>query len=96
MCLRNNLLDIDIDPRTYGTHSFRRGGCQYLHLVRRWPIQTICSWGGWSPDFDNTGTIFKYLVSWVDLPLVARNDMMNPDRQGTEPCPTCGRSCHCA
>ncbi|KAJ7737404.1 hypothetical protein B0H14DRAFT_3117790 [Mycena olivaceomarginata] len=27
---RNNLLDIRIDPYPYGTHSFRRGGCQWL------------------------------------------------------------------
>ncbi|PIL25798.1 hypothetical protein GSI_11548 [Ganoderma sinense ZZ0214-1] len=32
-CFRNNLLDVDIDPWPYGTHSFRRGGCQYLAMV---------------------------------------------------------------
>ena len=27
---RLNPLDIEIDPSLYGTHSFRRGGCQVL------------------------------------------------------------------
>jgi hypothetical protein len=29
----HNLMDIDIDPRPYGMHSFRRGGAQFLHHV---------------------------------------------------------------
>jgi hypothetical protein len=45
-CFRNNLLGIGIDPRPYGTHSFRRGGCQYLAVVLRWPLRQICTWGG--------------------------------------------------
>ncbi|KAG1846025.1 hypothetical protein F4604DRAFT_1884214 [Suillus subluteus] len=36
-CFRNNLLDIGVNPRPYGTHSFHRGGCQYLVMVLRWP-----------------------------------------------------------
>ncbi|KAH9481587.1 hypothetical protein JR316_0001127 [Psilocybe cubensis] len=50
---RNNLLDIGVDPIPYGTHSFRRGGCQYLSSERRWSIRTICEWGGWSTEFSN-------------------------------------------
>ena len=68
-CFRNNLLDVGIDPRPYGTHSFRRGGCQYLAMVLRWPIRNTCTWGGWSENF-NSGTIFKYLLSWTDAPLI--------------------------
>ncbi|KAL0056794.1 hypothetical protein AAF712_016594, partial [Marasmius tenuissimus] len=36
---RNNLLDIKIDPEPYGTHSFRRGGCQWLSVDLRWPLR---------------------------------------------------------
>ncbi|KAI0691162.1 hypothetical protein C8T65DRAFT_745568 [Cerioporus squamosus] len=94
-CFRNNLLDVGVDPRPYGTHSFRRGGCQYLHMVLRWPFRNICTWGGWSENF-NSGTIFKYLLSWTDTPLLDREDYMNPDRAPGETCPACGRSCNCA
>ncbi|TFK78451.1 hypothetical protein K466DRAFT_507267 [Polyporus arcularius HHB13444] len=95
-CFRNNLLDIGIDPRTYGTHSFRRGGCQYLHTELRWPIRTICDWGGWAEDMDNHATIFRYLLSWVDSPTSQRVDLFNPNRVGTDPCTHCGRTCHCS
>ncbi|KAK7013549.1 hypothetical protein R3P38DRAFT_3322519 [Favolaschia claudopus] len=30
---RNNLLDIGTDSAPYGTHSFRRGGCQWLYSI---------------------------------------------------------------
>ncbi|KAI0327609.1 hypothetical protein GY45DRAFT_1347652 [Cubamyces sp. BRFM 1775] len=95
-CFRNNMVDISIDPRPYGTHSFRRGGCQYLAMVLRWPIRNICTWGGWAENFDNPGTIFRYLLSWVDSPTVDRKDYFNPYRTGTDPCTMCGRTCHCA
>ena len=39
---RLNLCDIQINPDPYGTHSFRQGGCQYLHLEQWWPIHLIC------------------------------------------------------
>jgi len=35
---RNNLLDIGIDRVAYGTHSFQRGGCQWLAVDLRWPL----------------------------------------------------------
>jgi hypothetical protein len=95
-CFRNNLLDIGIDPRPYGTHSFRRGGCQYLAMVLRWPLRQICTWGGWAENFDNPGTIFKYLLSWTDTPQLQREDYFNPDRAGSDPCTACGRTCTCA
>ncbi|KAG1873454.1 hypothetical protein C8R48DRAFT_455825 [Suillus tomentosus] len=95
-CFRNNLLDIGIDPRPYGTHSFRRGGCQYLAMVLRWPLRQICTWGGWAENFDNPGTIFKYLLSWTDAPQLQREDYFNPDRAGSDPCTACGRTCTCA
>ncbi|KAJ6628421.1 hypothetical protein B0H10DRAFT_2160891 [Mycena sp. CBHHK59/15] len=93
---RNNLLDIGIDPRPYGTHSFRRGGCQYLAMVLRWPFRNICSWGGWAENFDNPGTLFKYLLSWTDTPLLEREDYLNPNRMVGDVCAACNRSCHCS
>ncbi|KAJ7352232.1 hypothetical protein DFH08DRAFT_805507 [Mycena albidolilacea] len=80
---RNNLLDIDIDPHPYGTHSFRQGGCQYLAMALHWPFCNICSWGGWAENFDNPGTLFKYLLSWTDTPLLEREDYLNPSRPFT-------------
>ncbi|KAI0735528.1 hypothetical protein C8Q76DRAFT_765954 [Earliella scabrosa] len=95
-CFRRNMLEIGLDPRTYGTHSFRRGGCQHLAMERRWAFREICQWGGWAEDFDNPGTIFRYLLSTVDSPTMARKDFMNPNRKGTDHCGHCGRSCPCA
>jgi hypothetical protein len=37
-CFRKNLCYIGVDPQPYGTHSFRRGGCQYLAMVLHWPF----------------------------------------------------------
>jgi len=92
---RNNLLDVGRDPWTYGTHSFRRGGCQWLSSGCRWPLRRICEWGGWSLDFTHL-TIVKYLISWNDDPLECREDFLNPFRSPTVACFACGRSCHCA
>lgn len=92
---RNNLLDIKVDPTPYGTHSFRRGGCQYLAGERRWLLRTICEWGGWSTEFSSM-TIVKYLISWNDNPTEQREDYFNPARKPATKCFRCGRSCHCA
>ena len=74
---RNHLLDININPKPYGTHSFRRGGCQYLAQVKRWPFRSICDWAGWAENFDNLGTLFKYLLLWNDIAM-DRKGYMNP------------------
>ncbi|KAJ3751803.1 DNA breaking-rejoining enzyme [Lentinula raphanica] len=92
---RHNLLDIKVDYVPYGTHSFRRGGCQWLSVERRWPLRQICEWGGWSQDFSHL-TIVKYLISWNDNPHVDRDDFFNMHRLPAVACPTCNRSCHCA
>jgi hypothetical protein len=89
---RNNLLDIGVDPTPYGTHSFRRGGCQYLASEKRWDIRKLCDWGGWSMDFDNL-TIVRYLLSWNDNPTRQRQDFMDPEKQIAKECPYCGRTC---
>ncbi|KAF8807125.1 hypothetical protein BYT27DRAFT_7222995 [Phlegmacium glaucopus] len=65
-----NMCEVGIDPTPYGTHSFRRGGCQYLASQRRWLICRICEWGGWSTEFSSM-TIVKYLISWNDDPTEA-------------------------
>lgn len=92
---RNNLLDIGRDPWTYGTHSFRRGGCQWLSSGCRWSLRQICDWGGWSLEFSSL-TIVKYLISCNDDPLERREDYLNPNRPPALRCYSCGRSCHCA
>ncbi|KAG2044366.1 hypothetical protein BDR03DRAFT_930434 [Suillus americanus] len=90
----NNLLDISIDPAPYGTHSFHRGGCQYLHVERHWPLRRICEWGGWSTEFTNM-TIVKYLILSNDDPTEPRTQFFNPNRHPTVKCPQCGRCCCC-
>jgi len=92
---RLNLLDIGIDPSPYGTHSFRRGGCQYFSSVRRWSLRRICDWAGWSTEFSSL-TIVKYLISWNDDPTDARDNFLNPDRAPALKCFHCGRTCLCA
>ncbi|KIK62864.1 hypothetical protein GYMLUDRAFT_72567 [Collybiopsis luxurians FD-317 M1] len=92
---RMNLLDIGIDPAPYGTHSFCRGGCQWLATDLRWTIRKICEWGGWSTDFSYM-TIVKYLISWNDDPRERREDFFNMHRAPTIACPACGRTCACS
>ncbi|TRM57293.1 DNA breaking-rejoining enzyme [Schizophyllum amplum] len=91
---RNNLLDIGVDFTPYGTHSFRRGGCQYFVVCRRWNIRRVCEWGGWSTDFTHL-TIVKYLISWCDEPMSSRADFLRPGQRVARLCRTCGRSCPC-
>lgn len=62
----------------YGTHSFRRGGCQYFHCDLKWNLKRVCDWGGWSVAFDNM-TIVRYLVSTIDAESCAREDYLRPD-----------------
>jgi hypothetical protein len=92
---RNNLLDVGIDPIPYGTHSFRRGGCQWMSVQLRWPLRRICEWGGWSTEFSHM-TIVKYLISWNDDATETRDNFFNFHRPPTIKCFACGRSCHCS
>ena len=91
---RNNLIDIGIDPLPYGTHSFRRGGCQWYATDRKWVFKKICEWGGWSTEFTHM-TIVKYLLSWNDNPMMPREDYLNFNLPPTKECSTCARSCSC-
>ncbi|KAL1699070.1 hypothetical protein EV121DRAFT_216977 [Schizophyllum commune] len=91
---RLNLLAVGVDYSPYGTHSFRRGGCQYLVVDRRWNIRRVCEWGGWSTDFTHL-TIVKYIISFVDEPMSSRADFFRPGRRVTRSCRLCGRNCPC-
>lgn len=92
---RMNLLDIGVDPAPYGTHSFRRGGCQWMSVDLRKPWRDICEWGGWSTELSNL-TIVKYLISSNDAPTERRDNYYNFDQPPTIMCSACGRSCRCA
>ncbi|KAL1712389.1 DNA breaking-rejoining enzyme [Schizophyllum commune] len=91
---RNDLLDVGIKFTSYGTHSFRRGGCQYLLVHRRWNIRRICEWGGWSTDFTYM-TIVKYIISYIDEPMSSREDFFRPGPHVNRLCNQCGRRCAC-
>lgn len=86
----SNLIDIGQDPTPYGTHSFRRGGCQYLSSEKLWGIRKLCDWG----DFENL-IIVRYLMSWNDDPTMRREDFLNPVIQFGRLCNYCGRKCAC-
>ena len=89
---RNNLCDIFQDPLVYGTHSFRRGGCQWYATEKRWPLRRICDWGGWSMELTNL-TIVRYLISSNDNPLERREQYLDPTVRPVVKCNHCGRSC---
>ncbi|KAI9341899.1 hypothetical protein BDR26DRAFT_290905 [Obelidium mucronatum] len=91
---KNVLKDIGLEWSFYGTHSFRRGGTQYLLNERRWSLQLICEWGGWSLDYDNM-TIVRYLHGLYDITPVPRDQMMNKSFRYSHKCHACGRDCPC-
>ncbi|KAH9040619.1 hypothetical protein EDB85DRAFT_2072056 [Lactarius pseudohatsudake] len=92
----NNLINIDVDPTAYSTHSFRRrGGCQWLATDLWWPLRWICEWGGWSMEFTHL-TIVKYLISWNDDPSQTQEDFFNLNRAPALKCFVCGQSCCCS
>jgi hypothetical protein len=45
----------------YGTHSFRRGGCQYRIKHKNWTVAMVAAWGGWSQV--EALTMFRYFYS---------------------------------
>ncbi|TCD63080.1 hypothetical protein EIP91_006036 [Steccherinum ochraceum] len=45
----------------YGTHSFRRGGCQYRIKVKRWTVDMVAVWGDWTQV--EAVTMFRYFYS---------------------------------
>lgn len=61
-CFWNNLLNVGIDPHLYGTYLFHHSSCQYLTIGLHWNFCKICDWAGYADNFDNPGTLFKYLL----------------------------------
>jgi len=45
----------------YGTHSFRRGGCQHRIKNKGWSVDMVAAWGGWSQI--EAITMFRYFYS---------------------------------
>ncbi|KAJ7628601.1 hypothetical protein FB45DRAFT_1079705 [Roridomyces roridus] len=45
----------------FGTHSFRRGECQYRLKVKRWSAGEVAAWGGWSQV--EAVTMYRYFFS---------------------------------
>lgn len=49
---------------SYGTHSFRRGGCQFRMKHRGWSPDMVAAWGGWSQQ--EAVTMYRYFFSPED------------------------------
>ncbi|KAJ7445234.1 hypothetical protein B0H11DRAFT_1746916 [Mycena galericulata] len=94
LLLRNNLIEVKVDPAPYGTHSIRRGGVQYLLLFKRKGIRQICEWGGWSTEFTST-SVLRYIISLSDDVQLNRQEFLDPNRPPQLKCYVCGRGCHC-
>jgi hypothetical protein len=45
----------------YGTHSFRRGGCQHRIKDKGWSVDMVAAWGGWTQV--EAVTMFRYFFS---------------------------------
>lgn len=73
---RANLEEIGAASEAYGTHSFRRGGCQWLATDLHKSLTEICQWGGWSLEL-SPNVIMRYLYSPNDDPASPREDFLN-------------------
>ena len=64
----------------YGTHSFRRGGCQHRIKDNGWTADMVAAWGGWSQV--EAVTMFRYFYSPNDNhEFMAEYDRNMPKRQ---------------
>ncbi|KAK6992244.1 hypothetical protein R3P38DRAFT_2570804 [Favolaschia claudopus] len=88
------LAELNEDYAFYGVHSFRRTGCQILHVFFRWCLRKIADWGGWS-DKDGFAVIFRYLLSENDDDWYPRELWLHPFAQVRLECNECGRACGC-
>ncbi|KAK7016490.1 hypothetical protein R3P38DRAFT_3321031 [Favolaschia claudopus] len=67
----------------YGTHSFRRGGCQHRIKNKGWTVDMVAAWGGWSQV--EAITMFRYFYSPKDNhEFMADYDRNVPKRQRLE------------
>jgi hypothetical protein len=71
--------------RLYGTHSFRRGGCQYYLFVQMKTYKDVFAFGGWS----NIKDAMRYMVGSNDILDQPRHNMSRPLKTGV-----C-RDCRC-
>jgi hypothetical protein len=83
-----------IDPSPFGSHSMRRGGCQYLVSERRFDICEVIDFGGWSGALENN-TILRYLNGQLDVPRRTRLEYLRPRVEESIRCSYCGRNCTC-
>ncbi|KAJ7888301.1 hypothetical protein B0H13DRAFT_1627146, partial [Mycena leptocephala] len=89
--LRLNLLEVGIDPASYGTHCLRRGGTQYFYIVKGVKFTDLCHWGGWVLDLKSSNSIWRYLIGLIDEHEFDRRDFLNPNRCTAVKCYICGR-----
>lgn len=80
--VRNALRLIGVkDDHLFGTHSFRRGGCQFLNMTWRWSIRQICLWGGWSLGSEtkfNANVVLTYLLNDIEIQPTSKDRFMDP------------------
>ncbi|KAJ7226358.1 hypothetical protein B0H12DRAFT_1030497 [Mycena haematopus] len=95
--LRENLLDINVDPIRFGTHCGKRGGVQWLLKEKRKPLSDVCDWVGWSADY-RMNSAWRYVVGIFDEleTMVKIWGFYDPNLPPQNACPQCGRSCNCA
>ncbi|KAF9065253.1 hypothetical protein BDP27DRAFT_1229093, partial [Rhodocollybia butyracea] len=93
---RNMLVDIGEDPKLYGVHALRRGGCQWMFRDCRMSLPEVLSWGSWSPNLTHA-IILRYLVSDTDILQRPRSSFFDPWAQlNGDECRSCHRRCFCA
>lgn len=69
----------------YGTHSFRRGGCQF-YLSRGRTLTEICAWAGWDEDIDMA---LRYIIGTNQHLIYSRHDFTRFSK--TKICSECQR-----
>src|SRR3954454_13719580 len=69
----------------YGTHSFRRGGCQFYLHVRQKSLRDIYAWGDWS----NHSVAMRYMIGPNDDVGNSRQEFTRPPK--TSICSECRR-----
>jgi hypothetical protein len=69
----------------YGTHSFRRGGCQYYLYIRGKTLGDIYAWGGWN----SSSVATRYMIGSNDNVEHSRQEFTRPPKTGI--CSECRR-----
>ncbi|KAF9019559.1 DNA breaking-rejoining enzyme, partial [Rhodocollybia butyracea] len=93
---RHMLVDIGQDPKLFGVHALRRGGCQWMFRDCRMSLPVVLDWGSWSPNLTHA-IILRYLVSDTDILQRPRSAYFDPWAQSSgDECRSCHRSCYCS